>query len=48
MNCSVLFSARSDAQVVRAFASGAVPVDLGFDSESSQTNDCKTVVHSCP
>ena len=36
----------ADGRVVRASASGAV--DLGFDSESGQTNDFKIGIHSFP
>ena len=34
------------AEWYRAFASGSV--DLGFDSESGQTNDFKIGIHSFP
>ena len=37
---------QSDGQVDRPSAFG--PVDLGFDSESSPTNDLKIGIHSFP
>ena len=41
-----MFFNRSDGRVNRASTSGLV--DLGFDSESGQTNDLKIGIHSFP